>query len=125
MGLLDPVAVLRACGEDEEALRGMCRAFETYVPDRLAEVGDALRDMDAARLREAAHKLCALLFAFSTTAGNTASDLENQAARGRLAEAGPLVAQLETMAQELMATVVGLSLETLRQQTALTDDPDS
>ena len=81
-GLLDPVAVLRACGDDEEALPGMCRAFQTYVPDRLAEVGDALRSRDAPRLREAAHKLCALLFEFSTAAGNAASDLEEHAAQG-------------------------------------------
>ena len=43
VSLLDPVAVLRGCGDDEEALRGMCRAFQTYLSDRLAEVGDALR----------------------------------------------------------------------------------
>src|SRR4029077_2037882 len=112
--LLDPVAVLRACGDDAEALRRMCRAFQTYVPDRLAEVGDALRAQDAPRLREAAHKLAAMLFAFSTTAGNAASDLENQAAQGRLAEARPLVERLEAMAQELLPLVGGLSLEALR-----------
>ncbi len=46
-----------------------------------------LRDQDAPRLREAAHKLCALLFAFSTAAGGVASDLEDHAAQGRLEEA--------------------------------------
>jgi two-component system sensor histidine kinase/response regulator len=112
--LLDPVAILRACGEDAEALRGMCRAFETYLPVRVAEMGDALRAQDALRLREAAHKLCALLFAFSKTAGDAAVDLENQAAQGRLAEAQPLVERLEAMAQELLPLVAGLSLETLR-----------
>ena len=60
--LLDPVAVLIACGDDAEWLRGMCQDFQTYVPARLAEMGEALRDRDAPRLREAAHKLCALLF---------------------------------------------------------------
>src|SRR5262249_38763744 len=43
IGLLDPVAVLTACGGDAETLRGMCRAFETYLPVRLTEAGDALR----------------------------------------------------------------------------------
>src|SRR5262249_43148788 len=75
VGLLDPVAVLTACGDDEEALRGMCRAFQTYLPDRLAEVDAALRGNDSSRLREAAHKLCPLLLAFSTAAGDVASDL--------------------------------------------------
>jgi CheY-like chemotaxis protein len=122
LGLLDPVAVMTACGDDAEALGGMCRAFETYLPVRFTEVGDALRTQDAPRLREAAHKLSALLFAFSTTAGNAASDLENQAAQGRLAEARPLVERLEAMAQELLPLVSGLSLENLRQQRDATDD---
>ena len=73
--------------------------FQTYAPARLAEVGDALRDQDAPRLREAAHKLCGLLSAFSTVAGDVASDLEDHAALGRLDEARPLVGQLEDMAQ--------------------------
>jgi len=114
--LLDPDALLTACGDDAEWLRGMCQDFQTYVPIRLAEVGEALRDQDAPRLREAAHKLCALLFAFSTVAGNMASDLEDHAAQGRLEEARPLVEQLETMAQELLGLADGLSLETLRHQ---------
>jgi hypothetical protein len=47
-------------------------------------LGDALRERDAPRLRQAAHKFCALLFAFSTVAGNVASDLEDLAAAGQL-----------------------------------------
>jgi hypothetical protein len=95
----------------------MCRTFETYLPVRVAEVGDALRAQDAPRLREAAHKLCGLLFAFSTTAGNAAQDLQDHAAQGRLAEARPLVERVEAMARELLPLVGGLSLETLRRQT--------
>jgi two-component system, sensor histidine kinase and response regulator len=94
----------------------MCRAFQTYVPERLAEVGDALRGKDAPRLREAAHKLCALLFAFSTAAGDVASDLEDHAAQGRLEEARPLAEQLETMARELRWLAGSLSIDTLRSQ---------
>jgi hypothetical protein len=100
----------------------MCRTFESYLPVRLTEVGDALRAQDVPRLREAAHKLCGLLSAFSTTAGDVALDLENQAAQGRLAEARPLVERLEEMAQELMRLAGGLSLETLRQQAVAPDD---
>jgi CheY-like chemotaxis protein len=94
IGLLDAVTVLTACGDDAEALRGMCRAFGSYLPVRLTEVGDALRAQDAPRLREAAHKLCGLLSAFSTTAGDVALDLEGHAAQGRLEEARPLVGAL-------------------------------
>jgi CheY-like chemotaxis protein/HPt (histidine-containing phosphotransfer) domain-containing protein len=120
--LLDPVAVLGACGDNEEVLRGMCRAFQTSLPDQLAEVGDALRDQDAPRLREAAHKLCGVLFAFSTAAGDVVSDLEDHATQGRLEEARPLVGQLERMARELLRVAGGLSLETLRQQAQAAGD---
>jgi hypothetical protein len=100
----------------------MCRAFQTYLPDRLAEVGDALGGRDSPRLREAAHKLCALLPAFSTAAGDVASDLYDHAAQGRLEEARPLVEQLEAMARELLGLAGGLSLETLRQQAEAAGD---
>jgi hypothetical protein len=56
-------------------------------------------------------------------AGNVASDLENQAAQGRLDEALPLVERLEEMAQELLPLVSGLSLETLRHQAEVIDGP--
>ena len=41
-----------------------------------------------------------LLFAFSTAAGDVASDLEDLAAQGRLEEARPLVERLEAMGRE-------------------------
>ena len=88
----------------------------------LAEVGDALRDRDVPRLRQAAHKFCPLLFAFSTVAGDVASDLEDHAAQGRLEEAQPLMQRLETMTRELMQLVGGLSLEALRRQAEAIDD---
>jgi predicted ATPase/signal transduction histidine kinase/CheY-like chemotaxis protein/GAF domain-containing protein/HPt (histidine-containing phosphotransfer) domain-containing protein len=122
VSLLDPVAVLSACGDDEETLRVMCRAFQTYLPDSLAEVDDALRDQDAPRLREAAHKLGTLLFAFSTAAGDLASALEDHAGQGHLEEALPLVKQIEVMAQELQRLAASLSLETLRYQAEAAGD---
>jgi PAS domain S-box-containing protein len=121
--LLDTVAVLTACGDDAEGLRRLCQDFQTYAPARLAEVSEALRDGDAPRLRQAAHKFSALLFVFSIVAGNIASDLEDHAARGQLEQAQPLVEQLETMTQELMRLVGGgLSLETVRHQAMMAAD---
>jgi hypothetical protein len=113
--LLDLVAVLTACGDDADGLRRICEDFQTYAPVRLAEVRDALRGRDSPRLRQAAHKFCPLLFAFSTVAGSAASDLEDHAAKGRLEEAQPLVERLEAMTRELMRLVGGLSLESLRR----------
>jgi CheY-like chemotaxis protein/HPt (histidine-containing phosphotransfer) domain-containing protein len=114
--LLDPGVLLAACGGDAEGLRELCQDFQTYAPSRLAEVSDALRDQDAPRLREAAHKLYGLLSAFSALAGNVASDLEDRAACGQLEEARPLVGQLETMTRELICQVNSLSLATLQRQ---------
>jgi two-component system sensor histidine kinase/response regulator len=90
----------------------------------LAEMGEALRDRDAPRLREAAHKLCALLSAFSTAAGDVASDLEDHAALGQLEEARPLVEQLGAMARELPGLAGGLSLEILRRPAEAAGDRD-
>jgi len=63
-----------------------------------------------------------MVAAFSSIAGRVASDLEDRAAQGLLEEAGPMVGQLETMAQELLRLAGGLSLETLRHQAETADD---
>ncbi len=121
-GLLDPRVLLAACGGDPAILEKIGQAFRARLPDHLRAVQDALRERDAPRLREAAHKLCGMVAAFSTVAGGVASDLEDQAARGQLDEAPALVERLETMAQELMHLAGGLSLHTLRQQAEAADD---
>ena len=81
-----------------------------------------LRERDAARLREAAHKLRGTMAAFSTGAGAVASGLEDHAARGRLEEARPLVERLVAMARELIEQVEGLSIEALRDQAGASDN---
>src|SRR5260370_42039032 len=97
-------------------------AFRACLPDRLQAVQDALHEQDAPRLREAAHKLSGMVAAFSTVAGGVASEVEDYAARDQLEETEPLIDQLETMAQDLMRAVDGLSLETLRKQTEPADE---
>ena len=87
-------------------------------------VQDALREQDSVRLSEAAHKLCGTVAAFSTVVGAVASDLEDQAARGQLEEAWPLVEQLEAIARELIEQVDGLSIEALRDQAGSAGDRD-
>jgi CheY-like chemotaxis protein len=121
--LLDPVALLMACADDAEGLRRLCQDFQTYAPSRMAEVREALRNRDAPRLRQAAHKFSALLFAFSTIAGTVASDLEDHAAQGRIEEVQPLVERLEMMTQELLRLVGGLSVEALRQRAGPSAEP--
>ena len=115
-GLLDPRVIVAACGGDAAILERICQTFRARLPDDLKTVQDALRDHDAPRLREAAHKLCGKVATFSSVAGGVASQLEDYASQGRIEEAGPLVGQLESMARELMRLADGLSLETLRRQ---------
>jgi len=123
-GLLDPRVLLAACGGDSIILEKICQAFRAGLPDQLTAVQDAMRAGDAARLREAAHRLCGMVATFSTVAGGVASELEDCAAQSRLEEARPLVAQLEAMADDLLQLTNHLSLDTLRQQTGPADDPD-
>jgi PAS domain S-box-containing protein len=114
--LLDPVVLLAACGGVANLLDELCQNLKSKVPALLAEIGDALRNQEACRLREAAHKLYGTITTFSTIAGELVSDLEDRAAHGQLDEARPLVGQLDTMVQEVMKDVDGLSLATLQRQ---------
>jgi CheY-like chemotaxis protein len=112
--LLDPVVLLAACGGVPELLGQMCRNFESGTPRLLAELVDALRQSDAPRLSEAAHKLSGTISAFSTVAGAVASELEDLAAAGRLEDTRPVVMRLEAMMQELIGRMSGISIESLR-----------
>jgi PAS domain S-box-containing protein len=116
LALLDPRVLLAACGEDAVILEKICGALRAGLPDQVAAVEEALDAGDAPRVREAAHRLCGMLAAYSTAAGGVASEVEDHAADGRLEQARPLAQQLATMARELMRLVGGLSLETLRHQ---------
>jgi two-component system sensor histidine kinase/response regulator len=122
--LLDPQVLLAACGGDAATLEKICQVLRARLPDHLMAVQDALRERDAVRLREAAHKLCGTVAAFSTVVGAVASDLEDQAARGQLEDAWPLVEQLEAIARELIEQVDDLSIEVLRDQSGAAGDRD-
>jgi PAS domain S-box-containing protein len=115
-GLLDPRVLLAACGGEGAILEKLCLTFRARLPDHLKAVQDALRDRDAPRLREAAHKLTGMVAVFSPAAGGVASELEDHAAQGRFEGARALVGQLEATAEELMRLVGGLSLDALRGQ---------
>ncbi len=115
-GLLDPRVLLAACGGDARILERICGALRAGLPDHVAAVEEALSAGDAPRLREAAHRLCGMVAAFSTVAGGVASEVEDHAASGRLEQARPLVEQLATMARDLVGLVEDLSIEALRAQ---------
>ncbi len=75
-------------------------------------------------IREAAHKSCGILSAFSTIAGNQAADLEDVAASGQLDKAAPILAELETIVAELLERVDGISIENLRHRRRPRTSPD-
>jgi CheY-like chemotaxis protein/HPt (histidine-containing phosphotransfer) domain-containing protein len=120
--LLDAPVLLAACGGDPILLRKMCQTLTARVPEHLAALQDALRDQDAPRLREAAHKCCGMLSEFSTIAGDLAGSLEDLTAGGQVDRAAPILEQLEKTARELLEQVDGLSIETLRHQAEATDE---
>jgi response regulator RpfG family c-di-GMP phosphodiesterase len=114
--LLDAQVLLAACGGDPILLRKMCQTLTARLPDHLAGLRDALRDQDAARLREAAHKSSGMLSEFSSAAGDLAGSLEELAARTQLADTAPILEQLQTMAHELLKAADGITVEALRRQ---------
>jgi two-component system sensor histidine kinase/response regulator len=114
--LLDAPVLLAACGGAPTLLRKMCQTLTARVPEHLAALRDALRDQDAPRLREAAHKGCGMLSEFSTVAGDLAGSLEDLAAGRQLEKAAPILEQLETIAHELVKQIDGITIEALRRQ---------
>jgi DNA-binding response OmpR family regulator len=122
--LLDAPVLLAACGGDPTLLRKMCQTLTARVPDHLAALRDALRNQDAPRLLEAAHKSCGMLSEFSTAAGDLAGRLEELAAHTQLDNAAPLLEKLETMAQEVVKAADGITVEALRRQAEGRDGPD-
>jgi PAS domain S-box-containing protein len=114
--LLDAPVLLAACGGDPTLLGKMCQTLTARVPEHLAALREALRDRDAPRLREAAHKCCGMLSELSAAAGDLAGDLGDLAAGTQLDKAAPILEQLETMAQELVKQIDGITVESLRRQ---------
>jgi HPt (histidine-containing phosphotransfer) domain-containing protein len=114
--LLDAPVLLAACGGDPTLLRKMCQTLAARVSEHLAALREALRDQDAPRLREAAHKCCGMLSELSAAADDLAGSLEDLAAGTQLEKTAPILEQLETIAQELVKQVDGITVEALRRQ---------
>ena len=102
---------------------GRCASrLQTRVPEHVAALRDALRDQNAPRLREAAHKFCGLLSEFSTVAGDRAGSLEDIAAGTSLHDAPSILQELEAMATKLVQLADELSLEALQSTHPRLDD---
>jgi CheY-like chemotaxis protein/nitrogen-specific signal transduction histidine kinase/HPt (histidine-containing phosphotransfer) domain-containing protein len=114
--LLDPAALLAACDGDAELLRKMCRLFQTFVPGRLAEVSEALRDRDSAHLRQAAHKLGGMVSSFSAPAAEAAALLGRLGGEGKIEEAKQTFSRLTEIVGRLLSLLDTLSVEQLRRR---------
>jgi PAS domain S-box-containing protein len=114
-GLLDPAALLAACDGDDELLRKMCWHFRTFVPSRLAEVREALRDGNTHRLQEAAHKLGGMVSSFSATAAEAAALLGRLGGEGKIEEATQTHSQLAEIVGRLDSVLDTLSVEQLQR----------
>ena len=107
-------AVGRLRGRPDPAQENVSVRSPSRVPEHLAALREALRDQDAPRLREAAHKCCGMLSEFSTAAGDLAGNLEELAAGSHLDEAARIVERLEAIAPELVHQLDGITVEALR-----------
>jgi PAS domain S-box-containing protein len=115
-GLLDPAALLAACDGNAELLRKMCRHFETFVPGRLAEVSEALRDRNPLRLREAAHKLGGMVSSFSAIAAAAVALLGRLGREGKIDEAIQTHSRLTEIVGRIIAVFDTLSIDKLQRQ---------
>jgi PAS domain S-box-containing protein len=113
--LLDPAALLAACDGDEELLRKMCGHFRAFAPGRLAEVGDALRDRNGPRLREAVHRLGGMVSSFSATAAEAVALVGKLGSEGKFEEAIETQSKLTEIVGRLISAFDTLSVERLRR----------
>jgi len=111
---LDAEALLAACGADEELLGRICQALQKRVPEELQRAEQLLAARDAAGLRESAHKLYGMIAAASSSVGDIASRLEDQAELGELEAASRSFRQLAEQSAELLAALDGVSLAQLQ-----------
>ena len=117
--VIDPPVLLASCGSDPVILQKICQALQAGLPAQLAAIHDALREADPSRLREAAHKFCGMIGAFSTIAATITSNLEDQAAAGNIKACHPLVEQLTHITSQLMEQVKHVSIASLQSAGSL------
>jgi CheY-like chemotaxis protein len=113
--LIDSAALLAACDGDAELLRKMCRHFQTFVPDRLAEVSEALRSRNTPRLGEAVHKLGGMVSSFSAPAAEATALIGRLGSEGKIEEAIQNHSRLTEIVDSLISALDTLSVEQLRQ----------
>jgi PAS domain S-box-containing protein len=114
LALLDAATLLAACDGDSKLLARMVEVFRDSAGGQMQRVAAAVRDRDAIALREAAHKLCGLVSAFSATATEAARKLEQAGADRHLDGADAVYAGLCDTISQLTPLLDRLTVEDLR-----------
>jgi PAS domain S-box-containing protein len=117
-GPLDAATLLMACDADPVLLDQMIAVFRTDAPGHLDRLDAALREGNAAELREAAHKLRGLVSAFSLAAAKAAGLLEQAGAAGQLDGMAGVFAALSGMIGELSTQLAQTSIAGLQARAA-------
>ncbi len=118
--LLDRPRLLATSGGDAVLLSKMIKSFLANIPGHLASLGAAVQERNGAQVREAAHKLCGLVSAFSGSAAQSVSALEQMGATERLDGLSDEYHNLTVIVDRLKAAVNGLSFDSLRNDTSRT-----
>jgi signal transduction histidine kinase/DNA-binding response OmpR family regulator/HPt (histidine-containing phosphotransfer) domain-containing protein len=101
--------LLHRLGGDEELLHEMVQLFLDTLPRQLHDLRAALASKDAAKIAATAHSLMGAVGNFGTTpAWELAQRLELAGQKGNLAEAEPLVAELENALQQVQDALAEL-----------------
>jgi PAS domain S-box-containing protein len=113
--LLSSQVLLAVCGGDAAILAKVRAALHARLPDDLRALEAAVRTGDGAASRDRAHKLAGMISAFSTAAGDVATEVAERAELGDLGEAAKLVETLQVMSLELLELTRELTLDDLSQ----------
>lgn len=107
--VLDREAILERLGDDEEIFSMMVSLFLDDVENCCAALAAAMAAGDAAQLQCEAHTVKGLLATFSDQPGaDLALALEKLARGGSLAEAGELLARLDSRLREVATVLCAL-----------------
>ncbi len=112
-GLLDPRAILRACGDQPSILEMMRVVFRRCLPPQMSRARAALAEGELAGLQQAAHRLVGTVGAFSTVTADVATMLEDAAESRALESCAALVDRLGSMCDALLDATAQLSIDSL------------
>ena len=115
--LLDPQALLAACDEDPFIFTRVRDALQRSIPNELSAIERALCARDLHAVREAAHRLSSIIGTASTSVGEFASKLEDEAAGGNFDAIRPRVAKLPILAERVLSELARTSLDELLKGT--------